>query len=234
MRVIAGTYRSRLLTAPRGWATRPTSDRLRETLFNILSPRLQGCRFVDLYAGTGAVGIEALSRGAAHVWFAENAGRLRESLESALPVAFAEIHYRFHKAYPELVWDVVRADDGTLVLSVSARGPRELFPPVFDVVREAPRVDAAGQGLQAGNRTPGDDLRDALEHEGIGRHHDRELEQPGPQVEDGDGPQRLGHPLDEGFRASAPSDESTGCEQLRMGTGSAAGSKGGRRRGRVP
>ena len=53
--------------------TRPTSDRLRETLFNILSARLDGCRFVDLYAGTGAVGIEALSRGAEHVWFAENA-----------------------------------------------------------------------------------------------------------------------------------------------------------------
>lgn len=73
MRVIAGTYRSRSLLAPRGAATRPTSDRLRETLFNILAPRVEGCRFADLYAGTGAVGIEALSRGAAHVWFAERA-----------------------------------------------------------------------------------------------------------------------------------------------------------------
>jgi len=73
MRVIAGTYRSRQLIAPRGMKTRPTSDRLRETLFNILAPRLDGCRFVDLYAGTGAVGIEAISRGAEHVWFAENA-----------------------------------------------------------------------------------------------------------------------------------------------------------------
>jgi 16S rRNA (guanine966-N2)-methyltransferase len=73
MRVIAGTYRSRQLLAPRGMQTRPTSDRLRETLFNILAPRLEGCRFVDLYAGTGAVGIEAISRGAEHVWFAENA-----------------------------------------------------------------------------------------------------------------------------------------------------------------
>lgn len=53
--------------------TRPTSDRLRERLFDIISPRVAGCRFVDLYAGTGAVGIEALSRGANHVWFAENA-----------------------------------------------------------------------------------------------------------------------------------------------------------------
>jgi 16S rRNA (guanine966-N2)-methyltransferase len=73
MRVIAGTYRSRQLVAPRGLQTRPTSDRLRERLFDILSPRVSGCRFVDLYAGTGAVGIEALSRGATHVWFAENA-----------------------------------------------------------------------------------------------------------------------------------------------------------------
>jgi 16S rRNA (guanine966-N2)-methyltransferase len=86
MRVIAGTYRSRLLQVPRGTATRPTSDRLRETLFNILQPRIAGSRFVDLYAGTGAVGIEALSRGAAHVWFAENAApalaALRDNLKA--------------------------------------------------------------------------------------------------------------------------------------------------------
>ena len=73
MRVIAGTYRSRQLVAPKGTATRPTSDRLRETLFNILAARVPGCRFADLYAGTGAVGIEAISRGAAQVWFAEKA-----------------------------------------------------------------------------------------------------------------------------------------------------------------
>jgi 16S rRNA (guanine966-N2)-methyltransferase len=71
MRVIAGTYRSRQLVAPKGTGTRPTSDRLRETLFNILAPRIPGCRFADLYAGTGAVGIEAISRGATRVWFAE-------------------------------------------------------------------------------------------------------------------------------------------------------------------
>jgi 16S rRNA (guanine966-N2)-methyltransferase len=90
MRVIAGTFRSRQLSAPRGMRTRPTSDRLRETLFNILAPRLDGCRFVDLYAGTGAVGIEALSRGAEHVWFAENAepalAALRQNL-SALKIS---------------------------------------------------------------------------------------------------------------------------------------------------
>jgi 16S rRNA (guanine(966)-N(2))-methyltransferase RsmD len=72
MRVIAGQFRSRVLQAPKGLATRPTSDRLRETIFNVLSPRIEGSRFVDLYAGSGAVGIEALSRGAEFCWFAEN------------------------------------------------------------------------------------------------------------------------------------------------------------------
>jgi 16S rRNA (guanine(966)-N(2))-methyltransferase RsmD len=84
MRVIAGTYRSRQLLAPRGMQTRPTSDRLRETLFNILAPRIDGSRFIDLYAGTGAVGIEALSRGASHVWFAENAEPALASLRQNL------------------------------------------------------------------------------------------------------------------------------------------------------
>jgi 16S rRNA (guanine(966)-N(2))-methyltransferase RsmD len=84
MRIIAGQYRSRVLAAPAGMATRPTSDRLRETLFNVLAPRIAGARFLDLYAGSGAVGIEALSRGAAHVVFVERAGPalkvLRENL----------------------------------------------------------------------------------------------------------------------------------------------------------
>ena len=90
MRVIAGTYRSRLLIAPKGTETRPTSDRLRETLFNILQPRIEGSRFLDLYAGTGAVGIEAISRGATHVWFSENADSAIASLRtnlSALKIA---------------------------------------------------------------------------------------------------------------------------------------------------
>ncbi len=73
MRVIAGKYRSRVLHAPPGLDTRPTSDRLRETLFNVLAPRLEGAIFLDLYAGSGAVGIEALSRGAHEAIFVEQA-----------------------------------------------------------------------------------------------------------------------------------------------------------------
>ena len=73
MRIIAGSLRSRARVAPAGLDTRPTSDRLRETLFNVLAPRIEGAVFLDLYAGSGAVGIEALSRGASRVTFVERA-----------------------------------------------------------------------------------------------------------------------------------------------------------------
>ena len=85
MRIIAGGLRSRTLQAPPGLSTRPTSDRLRETLFNVLAPRIEGAAFLDLYAGSGAVGIEALSRGAERVVFVERAAPalnvLRTNLE---------------------------------------------------------------------------------------------------------------------------------------------------------
>jgi 16S rRNA (guanine966-N2)-methyltransferase len=86
MRVIAGTYRSRQLKSLKGLALRPTSDRLRETLFNILADRVVGARFIDAFAGTGAVGIEAMSRGAGEVVFIENhspaAALIQKNLDS--------------------------------------------------------------------------------------------------------------------------------------------------------
>jgi 16S rRNA (guanine966-N2)-methyltransferase len=86
MRIIAGKYRSRILKSLKGLALRPTSDRVRETLFNVLGPGVVGSRFLDVFAGTGAVGIEALSRGAADVTFIENqapaAKLIRQNLDS--------------------------------------------------------------------------------------------------------------------------------------------------------
>ena len=84
MRVIAGQYRSRVLHAPRGLDTRPTSDRLRETLFNVLAPGVEGATFLDLYAGSGAVGIEALSRGAREAIFVERADAALRVIRSNL------------------------------------------------------------------------------------------------------------------------------------------------------
>jgi len=154
MRVIAGTYRSRLLVSPRGSATRPTSDRLRETLFNILAPKIEGCQFADLYAGTGAVGIEAISRSAMHVWFAENAAPAIASIQanlSALKIArgftiedrgTGALLQRLAKAGKPL--DIVFLDppyeaeaeyEGTLSFFGSVRG-RTLLAPEAVVVAE--------------------------------------------------------------------------------------------------
>lgn len=84
MRIIAGTFRSRQLKPLKKLPIRPTSDMLRETLFNILGSRVEGARFLDLFAGSGAVGIEAISRGASDVVFVENhratARLIRENL----------------------------------------------------------------------------------------------------------------------------------------------------------
>ena len=86
MRVIAGKYKSRKLSAPEGVDTRPTSDRLRETLFNVVAASMPDSVWLDLFAGTGAIGIEALSRGARSVYFVESARRaartIRENLKS--------------------------------------------------------------------------------------------------------------------------------------------------------
>ncbi len=84
MRVIGGDLRSRRFVGVPGDATRPTSDRLRETLFDILAPRIRGATFLDAYAGTGAVGIEALSRGAAHAWFLERSRAALQALRQNL------------------------------------------------------------------------------------------------------------------------------------------------------
>ena len=84
MRIVAGRYKGRHLASPRWPGLRPTSDKLRETLFNILAPRIGGARVLDGFAGTGALGIEALSRGAAHVTFVDRDRRaialIRENL----------------------------------------------------------------------------------------------------------------------------------------------------------
>src|SRR3954470_2039050 len=84
MRRVAEPWRVRTLKSPTGEGLRPTSDRLRETLFNILGPAVRGARVLDGYAGTGAIGIEALSRGAAHVTFVEQDARAVRLIEANL------------------------------------------------------------------------------------------------------------------------------------------------------
>ena len=84
MRVVAGLYRGRRLVAPPGDATRPTSDRVRESLFSVLGPSVEGARVLDLFAGSGALGIEALSRGAAAAVFVDRAPAAIKAVQANL------------------------------------------------------------------------------------------------------------------------------------------------------
>jgi 16S rRNA (guanine966-N2)-methyltransferase len=87
MRVIAGTAKGRLLKRVPGEGTRPIMDRVKEALFSILGDNIRGATFLDLYAGTGSVGIEALSRGAKHAAFVENARTAIQTIEENLKIA---------------------------------------------------------------------------------------------------------------------------------------------------
>lgn len=96
MRVIAGLQKGRRLLGPKGSGLRPTADRVKEALFSLLGARIIGARFLDLYAGTGAIGIEALSRGAQRVTFVESNPAslrvLRANLERCGLTPAADIH----------------------------------------------------------------------------------------------------------------------------------------------
>ena len=96
MRVITGTLKGRRLKAPTWDGLRPTSDKLRETLFNIVAARVDGARVLDGYAGAGAVGIEALSRGAAHVDFIELDRRAVTLIEANLALCGLQRGYTIH------------------------------------------------------------------------------------------------------------------------------------------
>jgi 16S rRNA G966 N2-methylase RsmD len=95
MRIIAGSLKGRRIDAPDWNGLRPTSDKLRETLFNVVAPWIAGARLLDGYAGTGAVGIEALSRGAAHVTFVERDPRALKLIQANLEqCGIAEVRRR--------------------------------------------------------------------------------------------------------------------------------------------
>lgn len=90
MRVIAGSARRLLLKAPEGMDTRPTTDRIKETLFNMIQDELYHCRFLDLFSGSGGIGIEALSRGGELAVFVENSPKAVEVIRNNLKTTHLE------------------------------------------------------------------------------------------------------------------------------------------------
>ncbi len=142
MRVIAGSLKGRRLKAPTWDGLRPTSDKLRETLFNILAPRIGGARVLDGYAGTGALGIEAISRGAACVTFVERDRRAQALIAENLAHCGVENGYA-----------IIRATVARAIEELRAVSPDPfdvmLFDPPYD---EAPGavIASAGELLASG------------------------------------------------------------------------------------
>lgn len=137
MRIVGGEFKGRAIKAPRGRQTRPTSDRVREALFNILGERVVGSRIADCFAGTGAVGLEALSRGAHHVDFFESAREARRILQGNVERL--------------AVTDRVQLVGSPLPRALADRGPwdmvfmdppwtRGLAAPVVDALNQAERL----------------------------------------------------------------------------------------------
>ena len=136
LRIIAGTWRGRRLRFPAGRNVRPTPDRVRETLFNWLGARIEGARCLDLYAGSGLLGLEALSRGAREAWFVERDRRLASHLGEQLGMlagngrVFCEEVETFLLRPSGSPFDVVFLDPpyATAVTTVIARLPALLAP----------------------------------------------------------------------------------------------------------
>ncbi len=114
MRVIAGEFKGRTLAAPTWDGLRPTSDRLRETLFNVLAPRIRGARVLDVFAGTGAIGIEALSRGAAWVTFVESDRRAQSLIEQNLSRCGVQDRYAIIRAAADRALETLAGSGGAV------------------------------------------------------------------------------------------------------------------------
>lgn len=125
-RIIGGRNKGRRLKTPGGLTTRPTGARVRQSLFDILAPRLPGCRFLDAFAGTGAVGLEALSRGAGAVLLVDS---------SAAAIASARENARAMGSAPGIV-RILRQDSLAAMAALAGRGER------FDVIYLDPPYDS--------------------------------------------------------------------------------------------
>ena len=141
MRIIAGALKGRRLTPP-GWdGLRPTSDKLRETLFNVLAARLPGSRVVDGYAGTGAIGLEALSRGAAHVTFIEKDKR-----------AVALIRKNLQDCAVSAGYTIEQGDVGVVLAGLPHERRYDIIvlDPPYQLAEVSTAIEAAGSRLESG------------------------------------------------------------------------------------
>jgi 16S rRNA (guanine966-N2)-methyltransferase len=136
VRVVAGAYRGRRIDAPSGRSTRPTSDRVREALFSILAGAVDGAHVLDLFAGSGALGIEALSRGAADVVFVDSDRRAVATVHRNLEAVGVDAPVHRRDAFEWLAgaegsFDLVFADPPYSSASRAGERLSELLPPLL-------------------------------------------------------------------------------------------------------
>ena len=141
MRVIAGHFKGRRLKSPAWDGLRPTSDKLRETMFNVLAPRIEGARVFDGYAGTGALGIEALSRGAAHVTFVDKDRRAAALIEENLRACGVGGGYTIRCAEVAAALDALPAAGAFDLI---------LLDPPYDIENVSAALEAAARHVAAG------------------------------------------------------------------------------------
>lgn len=163
LRIIGGEWRGRRLQFPEADGLRPTADRVRETLFNWLAPRIPGARCLDMFAGSGALGLEALSRGAAHCSFVEQLPIAAKAIEQhlktlgaeqraaviqgdaltlkdqAFDLVFIDPPFSAQLTAPALEWVVTAgllADDARIYLELGRAQPLPDLPPTLDIIRD--------------------------------------------------------------------------------------------------
>lgn len=171
MRVIAGKYRGRTLKGPKHKGVRPTADRIKEAMFNILGAKIQGAAFLDLFAGTGSIGIEALSRGADNVVFADQNFLSVKLIQQNLKLLRADekariLHLSFERAIDLLVKENTRFDlifldppfeGGILIEAIQRILDRGLIKSEGIIIAEHPRKFILNiPELQGETRTYGD------------------------------------------------------------------------------
>ena len=165
MRIISGEFKGRRLKTPKWDGLRPTSDKLRETLFNVVAVRIPGARVLDFYAGTGAIGIEALSRGASHVTFVDTDARARHLIEENLRHCGVKDRYaiiRSPQALPAATFDLAVLDPPydapDLTASIAVAEP--LMAPggllVLEHARRRPAPDHVGRLRKTRDLASGD------------------------------------------------------------------------------
>lgn len=154
MRIIAGAYKGRNLKSPPSLDVRPTSDRLRETLFNVIAPRIEDARFLDLCAGSGAVGIEALSRGASYATFVDRSRRSCKLIESNLTLC----------RVPEEQWEIYCSEVNEFLKQTDSRWDIVFFDPPYknDYVRTLELVGSRLRDLLIVEHHHKNQLPDAL------------------------------------------------------------------------